>query len=158
MFRDMRRYKQMVSDDACREILKTEKRGVLSVIGDDGYPYGVPVNFYYDEEENILYFHGAKQGHKIDAIRNCEKVSFTTWNNGLKKDGDWAFYVTSVIAMGEAKLVEDADVIFEKTHKIADKYYPSKKEIEEVWQKSGKNVQIIAMHIRHMTGKLVHEK
>lgn len=51
MFRNMRRKKQQVSIEMCREILKTEKRGVISVIGDDGYPYGVPVNFYFDDEE-----------------------------------------------------------------------------------------------------------
>ncbi|MCC8151622.1 MAG: pyridoxamine 5'-phosphate oxidase family protein [Lachnospiraceae bacterium] len=112
MFRDMRRCKQLISDNECREILRSEKRGVLSVIGDDGYPYGVPINFYYDEDENILYFHGAKQGHKIDAIKNCGKVSFTTWNSGLQKDGDWAFYITSVIVMGTAELVDDYNVIY----------------------------------------------
>ncbi|MCD8122783.1 MAG: pyridoxamine 5'-phosphate oxidase family protein [Clostridiales bacterium] len=158
MFRDMRRRKQLVSDNECREILKSEKRGVLSVIGDDGYPYGVPMNFYYDEEENTLYFHGAKQGHKIDAIKKCAKVCFTTWNHGSQKDGDWAFYLTSVIAMGEAELVDDVAVVCEKAHKIADKYYPSKEEIEAEWQKDGNRIQIIAVHIQHMTGKLVHEK
>ncbi len=158
MFRDMRRRKQLVSDNECREILKSEKRGVLSVIGDDGYPYGVPMNFYYDEEENTLYFHGAKQGHKIDAIKRCAKVCFTTWNRGSQKDGDWAFYLTSVIAMGEAELVDDVAVVCEKAHKIADKYFPSKEEIEAEWQKDGNRIQIIAVHIQHMTGKLVHEK
>ncbi|MCD8150885.1 MAG: pyridoxamine 5'-phosphate oxidase family protein [Clostridiales bacterium] len=158
MFRDMRRCKQLISDNECREILRSEKRGVLSVIGDDGYPYGVPINFFYDEDENALYFHGARQGHKIDAIKNCGKVSFTTWNRGLQKDGDWAFYITSVIVMGIAELVDDYDVVYEKAHKLADKYYPSKEEIETEWNRDGKNVQLIAVRIQHMAGKLVHEK
>ncbi|MCD7921180.1 MAG: pyridoxamine 5'-phosphate oxidase family protein [Clostridiales bacterium] len=158
MFRDMRRRKQLVSDNECREILRSEKRGVLSVIGDDGYPYGVPIDFYYDEDENTLYLHGAKQGHKIDAIKNCDKVSFTTWNRGSQKDGDWAFYITSVIVMGKAELIDDSDTVFEKAHKLAGKYYPSEEEIEAEWKRDGKNVQMIAVHIQHMTGKLVHEK
>ncbi|MCD8009233.1 MAG: pyridoxamine 5'-phosphate oxidase family protein [Lachnospiraceae bacterium] len=158
MFRDMRRRKQLVPGNECRAILRSEKRGVLSVIGDDGYPYGVPINFYYDEDENTLYFHCARQGHKIDAIQNCGKVSFTTWNHGSRKEGDWAFYVTSVIVMGKAELVDDPDVIYEKTHKLAEKYYPPDEDIEAEWEKFGKNVQIIAVHIQHMTGKLVHEK
>ena len=38
MFREMRRFKQQVENQDCVEILKNEKRGVLSVIGDEGYP------------------------------------------------------------------------------------------------------------------------
>ena len=64
--------------EECRQILKTEKRGVLSVIGDNGYPYGIPINFYYDENDGKIYFHCAKEGHKIDAIKNCDKACFTT--------------------------------------------------------------------------------
>ena len=63
MFRKMRRFKQQVSEAECIEILKSTKRGVLSVIGDDGYPYGMPLNHYYCEEDGKLYFHGAKAGH-----------------------------------------------------------------------------------------------
>ena len=59
-----------------RKSSKTDRRGVLSVIGDDGYPYGVPINYVYDEKENALYFHGAKEGHKIDAIKKSGKVCF----------------------------------------------------------------------------------
>ena len=57
MFLEMRRYKQAVTEEMCAEILKTEKRGVLSVIGDEGYPYAVPLDFYYDEGEQTIYFH-----------------------------------------------------------------------------------------------------
>lgn len=72
MFRKMRRFKQQISNEECVEILKNEKRGVLSVIGDNGYPYGIPLNHYYDEKTNSIFFHGAKEGHKIDAIKKNE--------------------------------------------------------------------------------------
>ena len=72
MFRPMRRFKQQISDAQCIEILKNEKRGVLSLLGDDGYPYGLPMSHYYVEEDNKIYFHGAKEGHKIDAIKNYD--------------------------------------------------------------------------------------
>ena len=62
MFRQMRRFKQEVSQEECKRILSTEKRGTLSVIGDDGYPYCVPVNFYFEEGEGKIYFHCAKEG------------------------------------------------------------------------------------------------
>ena len=68
MFRKMRRFKQQISVAECIEILKNTKRGVLSLIGDDGYPYGIPIDHWYCEDDGKIYFHGAKEGHKIDAI------------------------------------------------------------------------------------------
>lgn len=76
MFRPMRRFKQQITDAECKEILKNEKRGVLSLLGDGGYPYGLPMSHLYSEEDNKIYFHGAKEGHKIDAIKNCDKASW----------------------------------------------------------------------------------
>lgn len=158
MFRQMRRFKQQVENQDCVEILKNEKRGVLSVIGDEGYPYTVPMDFYYEEEENTVYFHCAKEGHKIDAIRGCDKVCFTTWNTGFQKDGDWAWNVTSVVAFGRAKLVEDGKLTHEKTRKIGLKYYPTTEEVDEEMERDISRVQLVALHIEHMTGKLVNEK
>ena len=68
MFRKMRRFKQQLEQKECIEVLKSQPRGVLSILGEDGYPYGIPIDYWYCEEENRIYFHGAKEGHKIDAI------------------------------------------------------------------------------------------
>lgn len=68
MFRKMRRFKHQITEEECCEVLKTAKRGVLSLLGEDGYPYGLPINHWYSEEDGKLYFHGAKEGHKIEAI------------------------------------------------------------------------------------------
>ncbi len=76
MFRKMRRFKQQITEEECMQILEKEPRGILSVLGDDDYPYGVPLDFWYDREENKIYFHGAKSGHKLDAIQKHDKVSF----------------------------------------------------------------------------------
>ena len=57
MFREMRRFKQQVSQDECKKILKDEKRAAFSVIGDEGYPYTIPINFYYEEADHTIYFH-----------------------------------------------------------------------------------------------------
>ena len=158
MFREMRRFKQQVENQDCVEILKNEKRGVLSVIGDEGYPYTVPMDFLYEEEENTVYFHCAKEGHKIDSIHNCDKVCFTTWNTGFQKDGDWAWNVTSVVVFGHAELVEDDKLTCDKTRKIGLKYYPTTEEVDEEMERDISRVQLVALHIDHMTGKLVNEK
>ena len=75
MFRELVRKNQQLSQEECVSILKSELRGVLSVIGDDGYPYGVPMDHWYCEENGKIYFHSGKNGHKIDAIKNSNKVS-----------------------------------------------------------------------------------
>lgn len=74
MFRLMRRGRQALPPKECREILSRGTCGVLSVLGDGGYPYGVPLSYVYDGES--IYFHCAKEGHKLDAIRQNDKVSF----------------------------------------------------------------------------------
>lgn len=157
MFREMRRAKQQVSEEDCKTVLRTAKRAVLSVIGDDGYPYGVPIDFLFDEENGTIYFHCAKAGHKIDAIKRCPKVCFTTWNEGFRKPGDWPWNVTSVIAMGIAELVDDTAVTAEKALKLALKYYPTAEAARAEVDKAVSRVQLVAIHVQHMTGKLVKE-
>ena len=76
MYREMRRKKQMLSDEESISVLQKCTSGVLAVLGDDGYPYAVPLSYVYDEETNKIYFHSAKAGHKIDAVRKMDKVSF----------------------------------------------------------------------------------
>ncbi len=159
MFRKMRRFKQQVSDEECRRILKEEKRAAFSVIGDDGYPYTVPVNFYYDEEDNCIYLHTAGSGHKADAVRNCEKVCFTVCNQGFKTSGNWEWNATSVVIFGKASFVDDREKLLHRLRKLAEKYYPTAEEIEKEMTSSAADVvQMIAIDIEHMTGKLVNEK
>ena len=74
MFRKMRRFKQQLSKEECENILRAQKRGVLAVLGDEGYPYAVPLNFVYDN--GCIYFHSAVAGHKLEAIRAYDKGSF----------------------------------------------------------------------------------
>ena len=157
MFRKMRRFRQEVSKQECERVLREAKRGVLSVIGDDGYPYDVPVNFYYDPETGAVYIHGAKEGHKVDAINACSKVCFTVWDDGVQKDGDWAYYVTSVIITGQAKHVEDAQTARTELMALARKYYQTEEGALHEVEKDGGRAYMLAVYPDHMTGKLVHE-
>lgn len=158
MFREIRRVKNQISQEAAKNLLRNNKRAAFSVIGDEGYPYTVPIDFYYDEDENKIYFHSAKKGHKIDAILANDKVCFTTWDDGYLEEGDWAYYVSSCVVFGRAHLVEDVDVAVEKIRKFALKYYPTKEEVEEEIQKDFKAVQMIVIDIEHISGKKIHEK
>ena len=90
MFRKMRRFKQEISQEKCIRILREQPRGVLSIMGEDGYPYGLPLDHWYDEKTGTICFHGAKEGHKIDALRKNNKVSYCVYDQGYRKAGEWA--------------------------------------------------------------------
>ena len=78
MFRPMRRIKNQISDKECIDLLKSEWRGVLAVHGEDGYPYALPIDFMYDDAGGKIYFHCAREGHKIDAVRNDSMLKINT--------------------------------------------------------------------------------
>ena len=157
MFRPMRRTKQEVSREECVKILTEEKRAVLAVNGDGGYPYALPINFYYDSSNDKIYFHCAKAGHKLDAMTRDDKVCFTVHNTGYQKE-DWSYHVTSVIVFGRAKLMTDEAEMREKIKKFGMKYYPTEQEVDEEIRKDFARVNFVEITIEHMTGKLVHEK
>ena len=113
MFREMTRKKQQLTQEECIAILKNELRGVLSVLGDDDYPYGMPLNHFYCEADGKIYFHSGKQGHKIEAMMRHNKVSFCVYDQGFRKDGEWALNIKSVIVFGHIELIEEQDKLYE---------------------------------------------
>lgn len=158
MFRKIRRVKNELPAQEAKALLRANRRAALAVNGDDGYPYTIPINFYYDEEENRIYFHSAKAGHKIDALRADGKVCLATWDDGYRVDDDWAFYVSSCVVFGRAELVRDPERAEEKLRAFALKYYPTAEEAEEELRKDIGRVQLVAIEIEHISGKRVHEK
>lgn len=157
MFRKMRRFNQQLTDEECIAILKSEPRGVLAVKGEDGYPYALPIDYYYDDENGKIYFHCAKEGHKIDALRADNRVSFCVYDKGFKKEGDWALNIKSVIIFGKINFAEDMDETIKRVRRLALKYYPTPEAVEEEIEKAGRRVQILELEIDHITGKLVNE-
>ena len=153
----MRRFKQQISDEECIEILKNEKRGVLSLIGDDGYPYGIPLNHFYDERDGKIYFHGAKEGHKIDAIKANPKASFCVMDKGFKKDDDWALNIKSVIVFGKISFITDIKKSEEICTKLVQKFTDDKEYLENELNNALARVLCFELTIEYMTGKLVCE-
>ena len=157
MFREMRRFKQQIPEAECIELLKSTKRGVLSVIGDDGYPYGMPINHYYCEEDGKIYFHGAKAGHKIDAIKACDKASYCVYNEGFRREGEWALNITSVIVFGRIHLVEDEEIALKVCSELTKKFTDDREYLENEIKNSFRNVRCLELVPERMTGKLVNE-
>ena len=158
MFRPMRRFKQQIPDEECRSILAAGKRGVLAVSGDGGYPYTVMLDYYFDEETGSILFHGAKEGHKIDAVRRCDKVSFLVLDDGEKVEGDWALYFKSVVVFGRIREITDPEQADKAIRKIGRKYYPDPEEIKALVERTRGRFLCLELIPEHMTGKRVHEK
>ena len=157
VFREMIRKKQQLSYDECVCILKKEPRGVLSVLGDDGYPYGMPLNHYYCDEDGKLYFHSGKAGHKVDAVRKHDKASFCVYDKGFRKDGEWALNIRSVIVFGRIEFVEDRAKIYDIAEKLSLKFTDDREYIQREIDRSGPGTLMFALCPEHITGKIVNE-
>lgn len=157
MFREMNRRKQQLSQEESIQILKEEPRGVLSLLGDSGYPYGVPIDHWYNDADGCLYFHGGKKGHKIDAIKGCDKASFCVMDQGFRRNGEWALNIRSVIVFGRIQILEDHEQAIEMTRRLSLKYTRDIDFIEREIIESGKNTLVFRLIPEHITGKLVNE-
>ena len=159
MFRTMRRYKQQIAQEECVQILKEQLRGVLSVLGDGDYPYGIPLDHWYCEENGKLYFHCAKTGHKLDAVQKHDKVSYCVMDEGFRKEGDWALNIRSVVIFGRMCVVGDTED--ELKRKIATGLCRKFTEDEAFLQNELINAMpraaFLELTSEHMTGKLVNE-
>lgn len=157
MFRELTRKNQALSPREIARILREETRGVLCVRGEDDYPYGVPMNYWYDEDSGRLYFHSGKKGHKVDALAAWDKVSFCVCDRGYRKPGGWAWYVSSVILFGRMRVVEDRDRAMELCRRMSLKYTDDLAYIEREIEKYGPATLCYELIPEHVTGKLVEE-
>ena len=157
MFRAMRRSKQQLTAEDCIRILEETKRGVLSVLGDDGYPYGMPMNHYYCTDDGRLYFHGGMEGHKIDALRRCGKASFCVWDDGFRREGEWALNIRSVIVFGRVEWVEDRERAYRIARDLSLKFTDDAAYIRNEIDRAGPRTLLFALVPEHISGKLVNE-
>ena len=153
MFREMRRKKQILSNKENMELLEKGTSGVLALLGDNGYPYAVPISYVYDNSK--IYFHGAKVGHKIDAIRKCRKASFCVIDQDEIFPEKYTTYFKSVIVFGKIRILEDENEMREAVERLAVKYHPTdsienrNQEITSEW----KALCMMELSVEHMTGK-----
>ena len=155
-FRPMRRFKQAASEQECLGLLQSAQRGVLSVLGDGGYPYGVPLNFVY--EDGKIYFHCAVEGHKIDALRACAKASFCVLSEPAKTPGEWWNCFTSVICFGHVREISDPAEHDRLLRLLGAKYFPEGYDIDADMVRNAPRALVLELAIEHMTGKHVREK
>ena len=153
MFRPMRRSAQALGVDACREVLSRGTSGVLALLGDGGWPYAVPLSYAFDGEN--LYFHCAREGHKLDAIRREARASFCVVDRDDVKPAEYTSYFRSVIIFGRVRVLEDKAQKRAAIELLARRYFPEdsaenrRRAIEREWA----GLCMLEMDIEHMSGK-----
>ena len=151
-FREMRRKRQQLPDEESLAILQRATSGTLALLGDNGYPYAVPISYVYSEGK--LYFHSALEGHKVDAIRNCDTASFCVIDLDQVKPQDYTTHFRSVIAFGRIHIVEDEAEKLGIARLLGNRYNPNQEEALQKEIAHGLNRMLaIRFVIEHLTGK-----
>ena len=157
MFRELTRKNKQISNEKCIEILKSERRGVLSVNTENGYPYGMPMNHYYCDKTNKIYFHCGKTGQRLDCLKQNNKASFCVYTKGTKKENDWALDVESVIVFGEINIIENKEMVKKITTKISRKFTNDEDYIDNEIKNYLNATLLLELIPLHICGKAVTE-
>ena len=148
--RQMRRFRQELSESESLEILRKGKVAVLAVAGDDDYPYAVPLNYVY--VNGCVYVHCASQGHKIDALRKNPKCSLCIIDKDDIIPEKFTSYFRSVIAFGKAEFITSDEDKITALRLLCEKYSPGLDSSEEI-DKSLNRVTVIRIRLERITGK-----
>jgi nitroimidazol reductase NimA-like FMN-containing flavoprotein (pyridoxamine 5'-phosphate oxidase superfamily) len=151
-FREMRRKRQQLSEEESISILKKATAGTLALLGDDDYPYAVPISYVY--ADGRLYFHSALSGHKVDAIRKCDKASFCVIEQDEVHPEKYTTFFRSVIAFGRIHIIEDEVEKLATARIFGNRYNPNQEEVLQKELESGlSRMLMVRFDIEHLTGK-----
>ena len=153
MFREMRRTRQALPPEEISAVLERGTSGVLALAGDDGYPYAVPISDVYDGER--IYFHSARAGHKLDAVRREPKASFCVIDQDQVIPEEYTTYFRSVIAFGTVRVLEEAEEKRAAIEKLAAKYSPSQGDAARAAaiQSGWRPLCMLELTVQHLSGK-----
>ena len=126
--------------------------------GEDGYPYALPIDYYYDEAADTVYFHSGKTGYKVDMLQNNAKACFTVTGEGKREEGEWWLTIQSVIAFGKVETITDPVVIADVSRKLSLRFTDDLAYINAEIEKYLPATLLLALKIEHVTGKTVREK
>lgn len=151
--RPMRNAKKDLGESEGKALLDGGEYGVLSLAGEDGHPYGVPLSYVYDEKQGALYFHGALEGKKIDLIRENPEAAFTVVTDVVRKPAQFTTAYRSAMAFGKVSLLT-GDERRAALHLFIDKYAPDHKEAGSAYvDRSGEVTALLKLSIDRISAK-----
>ncbi|HWR44241.1 pyridoxamine 5'-phosphate oxidase family protein [Sporomusa sp.] len=153
LFSEMRRKEKLMSPEDTIKVLKEAEFGSLACIGENGYPYSVPLNYAY--ENNAIYFHSAHAGNKIENIKRYNKVSFSVVNYQKLLPEKFDTEYDSAIVYGNAFEVTDEQEKRDALMFLIEKYSGNYRDQGIAYiDRAIKAVSVYKIQIIHMTGKL----
>ncbi|MGN1023950.1 MAG: pyridoxamine 5'-phosphate oxidase family protein [Lachnospiraceae bacterium] len=158
MYRKMRRAKQEISGEDCRRVLEASRFGTLALSLEDGMPYAVPVSYVFDEADGAIYFHGAGEGQKADAVRHDPRACFNVVSDPQQPEGQWWREFDSVTVFGTLHPVEDLQEKQKWLRRIGQRYYQDYEAVEAEIRQTLSRVLVLKLVPEHMTGKHVRER
>ncbi len=148
----MRRKRQQMSETDCIALLQQATSGTLALLGDGGYPYAVPISYVY--ADGRLFFHSALSGHKVDAIRGCDKASFCVIGQDDVKPAEYTTYYRSVIVFGRIRIIEDEAEKLAAARLLGNRYNPNQEEaLQKELHHGLSRMLMIVLTPEHITGK-----
>lgn len=151
-FRPMRRKRQQLSNEESIAILEKVTAGTLALLGDEGYPYAVPISYVYTDGK--LYFHSALAGHKVDAIRKCDKASFCVIEQDDVQPKKYTTFYRSVIAFGRIHIIKDEQEKLATARMLGNRYNPNDEDsLRQEMEKGFSRMLMLRFDIEHLTGK-----
>ncbi len=152
MFKEMRRKDREVGREDTINLLEKGQYGVLSTVGENGYPYGVPVNYVY--AGGGIYFHCAVEGAKVDNILFNNKVSFCVVGDTAPVPEKFSFKYESAIVFGKCAEVfekEKTDALLALVRKYSAGFM--EKGMKYIDNDSSKT-KVFKIDIEHISGKV----
>ena len=131
---------------------KKPTAGTLALLGDNDYPYAVPISYVY--ADGRLYFHSALSEQKVDAIRKCDKASFCVIEQDEVHPEKYTTFFRSVIAFGRIHIIEDETEKLETARMLGNRYNSNQEEaLQKVLENGLSQILMIRFDIEHLTGK-----
>lgn len=137
------------------DILTNQPRGVLALLGDYDYPYALPMSHVFVDGK--IYFHGAKTGHKNDAVKKYDKVSYCVMDEGVLNDDGWSYTFKSVIVFGRIRTLADENEKIDRLIYLGDKFFPTHDETVKEIKRLLHKTEVFEITIEYMSGKIVEE-
>lgn len=153
MFAEMRRKDRMITPKQAEALLIRGDHGILSTVGADGYPYGIPVNYAY--ENGMIYVHCAKGvGKKIENINGNPKVCFTVVGDTQVVPAEFSTNYESAVAFGTAREITEPEEKRAALELLIRKYSPEfLEEGRQYIEKSAAVTGVYEISVQHMSGK-----
>lgn len=147
----MRRIERQMDNTSAMKLLINGEYGILSTVGNDNIPYGVPLSYVVDN--NAIYFHCATIGSKLDNIENNNNVCFTVVGQTKVLPEKFSTEYESVIVFGNAEIING-----EEKHNalklIVKKYSPDYIEAgDEYINRAHEKTTIVKINIKEYSGK-----